>query len=161
MSEPRSDIIVTVAFVHSAEFNDDEIVNRIARRPVAEESPRRPFEPWHRPRKQWIRRYQWHDSLLEMMRETHFPADARIMRYLSLPGEDLLDVRVLREACVEAGVDMRFTGMVSVGPGSARDTRLNIAESEVRGLTRIRGTRALRQPSCWCQKQPCTRIAVR
>lgn len=128
------------------EFSDEEIVGRIARRVVAEEPPRRQFEPWHRPRKQWIRRYQWHDSLLEMMRETHFPADARIMRYLSLPGEDLLDVRVLREACEEAGVDMRFTGMVSVGPGSPRDTRLNIAESEVRGLARIHtGSSILRE----------------
>jgi len=128
------------------EFRDEEMVGRIARRPVIEEPPQRPFKPWHRPRKQWIRRYQWHDSLLEMLRETHFPADSRIMRYLSLPGEDLLDVRVLREACEQAGVDLRFTGLNSVGPGSARDVQLNIAESEVRGLARIHsGSSILRE----------------
>lgn len=128
------------------EFDDAGLVGRIARRPVVEAPPRRPFQPWHRPRKQWIRRYQWHDSLLEMLRETHFPADGRIMRYLSLPGDDLLDVRVLREACEQAGVDLRFTGLNSVGPGSARDVQLNIAESEVRGLAHIHtGSAILRE----------------
>jgi hypothetical protein len=128
------------------EFRDDELVGRIARRPVVEEPPRRTFKPWHRPRKQWIRRYQWHDPLLEMLRETHFPADGRIMRYLSLPGEDLLDVRVLREACEQAGVDLRFTGLNSVGPGTARDVQLNMAESQVRGLAHIHsGSSILRE----------------
>lgn len=125
------------------EFNDADLVGRIARRAPVEAPPQRPFQPWHRPRKQWIRRYQWHDSLVEMLRDTHFPADGRIMRYLSLPGDDLLDVRVLREACEQAGVDLRFTGLNSVGPGSARDVQLNIAESEVRGLARIHSGSAI------------------
>lgn len=125
------------------EFSDADIVGRVARAPVIEEVPPRPFKPWHRPRKQWIRRYQWHDPLLKMLQETHFPADSRIMRYLSLPGEDLLDVRVLREACEQAGVDLRFTGLNAVGPGTARDVQLNIAESEVRGLPRIHSGSAI------------------
>ncbi|TPK88891.1 MULTISPECIES: hypothetical protein [unclassified Mesorhizobium] len=128
------------------EFDDDEILGRILRRPTVEEPPQRPFKPWHRPRKQWVRRYQWHDSLLRMLRETHFPDDARTVRYLSLPGEDLLDVRVLREACEQAGLDLRFTGLNSVRRGSADDVQLNIAESEVRGLARIHsGSTILRE----------------
>jgi hypothetical protein len=128
------------------EFRDDEMVGRVARRPVVQDPPQRAFRPWHRPRKQWVRRYQWHDSLLSMLRETHFPADSRIVRYLSLPGEDLLDVRVLREACEQAGVDLRFTGVNSVGRGSADDMQLNISESEVRGLARIHsGSTILRE----------------
>lgn len=128
------------------EFSDADMVSRIARRPVAGEPAPRPFKPWHRPRKQWIRRYQWHDSLVDMLRETHFPADGRVMRYLSLPGEDLLDVRVLREACEQAGVDLRFTGLNAVGAGTARDVQLNIAESEVRGLSGIhKGSAILRE----------------
>lgn len=119
------------------EFNDDEILGRILRTPTIEEPSQRPFKPWHRPRKQWVRRYQWHDSLLRMLRESHFPDDARTVRYLSLPGEDLLDVRVLREACELAGLDLRFTGLNSVRRGSADDVQLNISESEVRGLARI------------------------
>jgi hypothetical protein len=125
------------------EFRDDEIVGRVARIPIVQDPPQRAFRPWHRPRKQWIRRYQWHDSLLAMLRETHFPADSRIVRYLSLPGEDLLDVRVLREACEEAGVDLRFTGLNSVSRGSADDMQLNISESEVRGLARIHSGSAI------------------
>lgn len=128
------------------EFNDADLVGRIARRRVAEEPLQRPFEPWHRPRKQWVRRYQWHDSLIGMLRETHFPADARILRYLSLPGDDLLDVRVLREACEAAAVDLRFTGLNAVPAGSPRDIRMNIAESEVRGLAGIhQGSAILRE----------------
>lgn len=128
------------------EFNDADLVGRIARRRVAEEPLQRPFEPWHRPRKQWVRRYQWHDPLVGMLRETHFPADARILRYLSLPGDDLLDVRVLREACEAAAVDLRFTGLNAVPTGSPRDIRMNIAESEVRGLAGIhQGSAILRE----------------
>lgn len=128
------------------EFSDDEVLGRILRKPTVEEPSRRPFKPWHKPRKQWVRRYQWHDSLLEMLRETHFPADARTVRYLSLPGEDLLDVRVLREACEKAGLDLRFTGLNSVRRGSADDVQLNISESEVRGLARIHsGSMILRE----------------
>lgn len=128
------------------EFNDADLVGRIARRRVAEEPLQRPFEPWHRPRKQWVRRYQWHDSLVGMLRETHFPADARILRYLSLPGDDLLDVRVLREACETAAVNLRFTGLNAVTAGSPRDIRMNIAESEVRGLAGIhQGSAILRE----------------
>lgn len=128
------------------EFSDDELVSRVTRRSAAEDPPQRSFQPWHRPRKQWVRRYQWHDPLLEMLRETHFPADGRIVRYLSLPGEDLLDVRVLREACEQAGLDLRFTGLNSVRRGSADDVQLNISESEVRGLPRIHsGSSILRE----------------
>ncbi|MFC3326079.1 PP_RS20740 family protein [Mesorhizobium cantuariense] len=128
------------------EFNDDEILGRILRKPTDEEPSLHPFKPWHRPRKQWVRRYQWHDSLLLMLRETHFPGDARTVRYLSLPGEDLLDVRVLRQACEQAGLDLRFTGLNSVRRGSADDVQLNISESEVRGLARIHsGSMILRE----------------
>jgi len=119
------------------EFDDELLVERVARRPALVDPPRRVFKPWHRPRKQWVRRYQWHDGLLDMVRDTHFPDDSRIVRYLSLPGEDLLDVRVLREACEQVGAELRFTGLNSVRRNSADDIQLNIAESEVRGLPRI------------------------
>lgn len=119
------------------EFDDSALVGRVARRRVPEEQPGRAFKPWHRPRKQWVRRFQWHASVAGLLREAHFPADGRIMRYLSLPGEDLLDVRVLREACEDAGVELRFTGLNAVAAGSARDIQLNIAESEMRGLAGI------------------------
>jgi hypothetical protein len=119
------------------EFDDRLLVERVARRTTVEDPPHKVFRPWHRPRKQWIRRYQWHDGLLEVVRDTHFPDDSRIVRYLSLPGEDLLDVRVMREACELAGLDLRFTGLNAVRRNSAADIQLNMAESEVRGLPRI------------------------
>lgn len=128
------------------EFSDDDILSRIVRRPTVEAPPIRAFKPWHRPRKQWVRRYQWHDQVLEALRETHFPADAKVARYLSMPGEDLLDVRVLREACETLGLDLRFTGLNAVRRGSSDDVQLNLSESEVRGLGRIHaGSTILRE----------------
>ena len=127
------------------EFSDEYQVGRIARRPVVEEPRRRSFRPWHKPRKQWVRRYQWHDQLVAMLRDTHFPADGRIVRYLSLP-DDLLDVRVIREACEQEGLDLRFTGLNAIRHGSPEDLQLNILESEVRGLPRIHsGSAVLRE----------------
>jgi len=128
------------------EFSDDAVVGRIVRRPTDEAPASRGFKPWHRPRKQWVRRYQWHDQMAVALRDTHFPADARVARYLSMPGEDLLDVRVLREACEELGLDLRFTGLNAVRRGSSDDVQLNLSESEVRGLGRIHaGSTILRE----------------
>lgn len=120
------------------EFREDDILGRILPpRPQVETAPLRAFKAWHKPRKQWIRRYQWLEEVLSALRDTHFPEDARIFRYLSMPGEDLFDIRVLHEACEAVGVELRFTGLNSVKAGSPDDLRLNVAESEVRGLGRI------------------------
>jgi hypothetical protein len=129
------------------EFSEGDILGRILPRlPQTEVALPRTFKPWHKPRKQWIRRYQWLNEVLSALNDTHFPADARVFRYLSMPGEDLLDICVLREACDKVGVELRFTGLNSVTPGSANDLRLNVAESEVRGLRHIHpGSQILRE----------------
>lgn len=131
---------------------DDDFIESLRNRatPSRPDAPSlglaREFKPWHKPRKQWIRRHQWHSEAARLIAESHFAADARIFRYLSMPGEDLLDVRVLREACEAAGLDLRFTGLNNVDIGSPDDIQLNLSESAVRGLPSIHpGSRILRE----------------
>lgn len=129
-------------------FDDDGLLPQVLPPQPPPRAPgrSRTYAPWHKPRKQWIRRHQWHAEVRQLLADTHFPADGRIFRYLSMPGEDLLDVRVLREACEEAGVQLRFTGLNAVKAGSADDLQLNLAESAVRGLANVHsGSQVLRE----------------
>src|SRR4051812_13554844 len=56
------------------------------------------FEPWHHPVKQIVRDEQWAKLVAKLFDEDGVPPDG-ILRYLTLPGNDLLDVRVVAEAC--------------------------------------------------------------
>ncbi|MGQ4508115.1 PP_RS20740 family protein [Dermabacteraceae bacterium P13128] len=52
-----------------------------------------PFKPWHKPRKQYIRRKQWAlevDWIARKIRRDDAP-----LRYLTLPGRDFLDIRYI------------------------------------------------------------------
>lgn len=130
------------------EFDEERLLTLVVpQRPghAVGAAPRR-FKPWHKPRKQWVRRYQWFRLTVDLLADTHFPADARVFRYLSMPGEDLLDVRILQEACADANIEMRFTGLNAVKIGSPDDLQLNISESAIRDLPTIHaGSRVLRE----------------
>lgn len=112
--------------------------------PVA--PPPREFKPWHKPRKQWVRRHQWSAEIGPLIADTHFPEDGRVLRYFSLPAEDLLDVRSLRSTCLKHNVELRFTGMTSVKPGTPDDVALNLSENDVRALRGVHdGSRVYRE----------------
>ena len=55
------------------------------------------FKPWHKPRKQFVRRKQW-SALLQGLYETREPEDP--LRYLGLPGTDLIDSAVPAQAAL-------------------------------------------------------------
>lgn len=55
---------------------------------------RREFKPWHRARKQFVRREQWAAQLRRLFTDRQ-PEDP--LRYLGLPGTDLIDLRYLYE----------------------------------------------------------------
>lgn len=57
------------------------------------------FQPWHHPVKQIVRDEQWAKLVARLFDEEGVPPDG-VLRYLTLPGNDLLDVRVVAEACV-------------------------------------------------------------
>ena len=72
------------------------------------------YKPWHRPRKQFVRREQW-SALLRRLYDEREPGDA--VRYLGLPGTDLIDLRYLyEEVCRANERPLRFLGFNSDRP---------------------------------------------
>lgn len=108
---------------------------------VAYEAPMpsadKPFLPWHRPRKQYVRHHQWCHEIIRMVIDT--PPAGGVLKYLGLPGVDLLDLRYFHSAvCESQQIDMRFLGFISgAQPASKAQTELNISLDEVRRLPRI------------------------
>ena len=94
------------------------------------------FKPWHKPRKQFVRRKQWL-ALLQGLYETREPGDP--LRYLGLPGTDLIDLRYLYEQlCRANNRPLRFLGFnTEAQPGSPSHDQLNISLDEVRQLPNV------------------------
>lgn len=86
------------------------------------------FEPWHRPRKQFVRRHQWLAQISRLGARPGMP-----LSYLGLPGADLIDLRLIhREICEPHGRALTFLGFnrqLRLG-----DTGLNTSLDEVRRL---------------------------
>src|SRR6202020_2773091 len=59
------------------------------------ERPPRKFQPWHRPRKQFVRKSQWIGCLKDIY-DNRDPSAG--INYLGLPGTDLLDLRAFYDA---------------------------------------------------------------
>ncbi|MDP3822639.1 MAG: hypothetical protein Q8R33_14295 [Burkholderiales bacterium] len=95
------------------------------------------FLPWHRPRKQYVRQHQWCHEILRMIVGAP-PADG-VLKYLGLPGDDLLDLRHFHAAvCESKNVELRFLGFnSSARPASKAHTELNVSLDEVRRLPRV------------------------
>jgi hypothetical protein len=98
--------------------------------------PRRNFEPWHKPRKQFVRRHQWLAEAVKICDSLQFKDD-RPLKYLSLPGEDLLDVRVIRECCDQKEVSLKYLGLNESHSSADPDTWLHLAWNEVNSLAGI------------------------
>ncbi|WP_162598787.1 PP_RS20740 family protein [Nocardioides gilvus] len=97
------------------------------------------FQPWHRPRKQYVRSQQW-------LSEYQWLGDQRpegaTLRYLGLPGADMLDLRYLT-AHPDARRSNQFLWFLgfdrSAKPGTRDNARLNISERELRDLPMVDG----------------------
>lgn len=89
------------------------------------------FQRWHHPRKQWVRIKQWCSASQRLIRELGLP-NGEPFRYLTLPGDELLDIRVLSDVCAGENVKLRFLGFNSVGPQTPAQIELNISQNEVR-----------------------------
>ena len=100
------------------------------------ELERREFKPWHRPRKQFVRREQWAEQVRRLYadRPTEDP-----LRYLGLPGTDLIDLRYLYEQiCRPASRPLIFLGFNSrLQPDSPARRELDISLYEVRRLPNV------------------------
>lgn len=122
--------------VPDEEEHADDIVEIVAYEAPMPASAK-PFLPWHRPRKQYVRNHQWCHEIIRMVTETA-PVGG-VLKYLGLPGVDLLDLRHFHTAvCEPHQIDMRFLGFISgAHPASKAQTELNISLDEVRRLPRI------------------------
>ena len=93
-------------------------------RPQIVDVARTDFKPWHKPRKHFLRIEQWCNETRKLIKKLKPPAGSEI-RYLGLPGEDLLDLRVIKGVCPK-GVLLRYLGF-----DESFSTRLNLAQHEV------------------------------
>jgi hypothetical protein len=91
-----------------------------------ESHARTKFKPWHKPRKHFVRLYQWCHETRQLLKKLNL-GDNGELRYLGLPGEDLLDIRVLQGVCQKAKVKLRYIGFDS----SLTSAQLNLSRHEV------------------------------
>jgi hypothetical protein len=94
------------------------------------------FQPWHHPRKQYVRIHQWCASVRQLIKDLHLaPGDP--FRYLTLPGNEMLDIRALHGVCEPAALKLRYLGFNSVQRGSGDQAELSLSQSEVGRLAGI------------------------
>jgi len=103
----------------------------------APEPSKKDFYAWHRPRKQFVRDRQWCVQVLRLLDDCAAFGDGDgLLKYLGLPGSDLLDIRCFyEEICKPKGLGLRFLGFNSgADPKSEQQTELNISLDEVTKL---------------------------
>jgi hypothetical protein len=94
------------------------------------------FQAWHHPRKQYVRIEQWCAEVRKLLPQLAL-AQGEPFKYLTLPGNELLDVRALHGVCERANVKLRYLGFNSVGAQTIDAAELSLSQSEVRSLSTI------------------------
>lgn len=91
------------------------------------------LEPWHRPRKQYVRENQWlvcfrrHlERLIAQGRLTPGVDGGNEYRYLCLPGTDYLDARLIGDACNQSQCTLNCTGYLAGGQSNPTRARAQI-----------------------------------
>jgi hypothetical protein len=112
--------------------NEDELLQGIYQelQPSLEGVEARAFKPWHKPRKQYIRIRQWCAVVRWLIRKNGMQ-QGDSLRYLGLPGEDLLDIRSLRGVCERDGIRVKYLGFDSTAKFSQGEFEFRLAEHEV------------------------------
>ncbi|UXT99767.1 PP_RS20740 family protein [Agrobacterium tumefaciens] len=82
---------------------------------------RKSYSPWHHPVKQIVRDLQWSELAVKLLAEERSESRRDVLRYFTLPGADLLDVRVLADATRQFGTRIEYFGFDS-GFDSGEDT---------------------------------------
>ncbi len=71
------------------------------------------FAPWHHPVKQVVRENQWANEIQKLIENRQF-SDGMI-RYFTLPGPDLFDVRMLADICASSSLVVDYFGFLASG----------------------------------------------
>ena len=77
--------------------------------PSLTDKDEREFYPWHKPRKHYLRINQWCAEVQKLIKRNNYQ-EGEVIRYLGFPGEDFLDIRVLRGVCEKAKIKLRYLG---------------------------------------------------
>jgi hypothetical protein len=80
---------------------------------VSAPANRTTFAPWHHPVKQIVRDYQWADLVKRLLTENRPENRRDHLRYFTLPGADLLDVRSLADSLAAMGTKIEYFGFDS------------------------------------------------
>lgn len=122
---------------HGAEEEADEGLEELSQAEAVHAlAPRKAFDAWHHPRKQFVRIKQWCAEVRKLIPQLAL-GNGEPFRYLTLPGNELLDVRALHGVCAALSVKLRYIGFNSVGPNTPEQIELALSQSEVRGLSAI------------------------
>ncbi len=112
-----------------------------ARREYKAQEPRQKkiFQPWHRLRKQYVRERQWCKALDALLASS--PIVDRPIKYLGLPGNELLDLRIIHKVvCEPRKIPLRFIGF-NLGakvPGPDQ-LEIDLSTEEVKRLSLVDG----------------------
>ncbi|NHC12659.1 PP_RS20740 family protein [Motilibacter deserti] len=108
-----------------------------------EKAPRDSFSPWHRPRKQYVREKQWTRAVAEILAGRD---SADRLKYLGLPGIDLLDLRhLLKTVCEPTDRGLEFIGFdTAAGTAGPDATELNVSETELKAHHLVHLTSGIR-----------------
>jgi hypothetical protein len=93
------------------------------------------FAPWHHPVKQRVRTTQWQELVRRLINQRGLTGG--VLRYFTLPGPDLLDVRVLAETCAPLGVPIEYFGFDAALQATQISTSRFEIESSLRQSRRI------------------------
>lgn len=106
---------------------------------IVEVKSKKSFQPWHLPRKHYCRLKQWSlhtQKLLTKELKLSRASQERPLRYLTIPGDELLDIRQLARVMEKEGVKMQFLGF-NTASDSPRSDESDLSFSEVRQLKGI------------------------
>jgi len=114
MAAPLSTVGVSVASAASEE-EGEYLVSVFGSSPdtdsaVTTGAVKTSFAPWHHPVKQIVREYQWVDLVKKLIDEDRSEGDRGTLKYFTLPGADLLDVRLLASALESTGTKIEYFG---------------------------------------------------
>lgn len=121
------------------DFTNDIFSQHKYEAPIPSQKGKEDFLPWHRPRKQYVRQYQWKKEIINLLGKNS-RKEKNFLNYLGLPGDDLLDIRYFHSTiCTPYQLHLQFLGFnSSANPKNPKQADLNISLDEVKRLDRVR-----------------------
>lgn len=99
----------------------------------ASRKTKKEFKPWHNPRKQLVRKEQWIYFTSKYL--ANILSGRTTLKYFSLPGDDLLDVRVFHDSiCEPKKIQLNFVGFNDHTSDPEREQDANLSLAEVRAM---------------------------